>query len=495
MLLIWYIWSRLFWFVTTETAPWPFVRYRVYRIFFSNIFTYVQLNIFQKKILDWFYIYLFFLPMSANFANNYRFTMNRHYFSPMGYKFITYEGLSTVNTDYLSSLSEFSEELFIFKKSDLLSPLNFFELSVFLRYLSNKYYVAYLIYYLKSFREFEPLNFKDSSHQSVYLITTLAYIIDSGITRYEIYDLDKSSQFSRFLRDVSSSNFFSSVPRLPTFRTKEDFTAKYYERLIAMKLRYQNAYKPFGINDFFFHHPILTKLLGLKFQGYAYIKINLTWLRSLRKHLYVRFSDSSVSKYIAFDSIKNQKIYYIRKNRIFNKGRYSRNRQLYRTGVFWCLWLNVIVVYGLYFFFYRFTFNFGYLWLGLAFLAFSFIFARVLQARLYDIRVLINEFIYFWAWVCTLFTNTFNWLYQIYLGFFSKYLFMVYSNLVFNKFLPVVYTSYLYKFFLFFLEETRKMKSARFVYFWEYFVGEDKSFLKIRTKIHWFKQVWKMLTT
>jgi hypothetical protein len=31
---------------------------------------------------------------------------------------------------------------------------------------------------------------------------------------------------------------------------------------------------------------------------------------------------------------KNYNINFIRKNKIFNKGRYSRNRQLYRSGVY-----------------------------------------------------------------------------------------------------------------------------------------------------------------
>jgi hypothetical protein len=214
----------------------------------------------------------------------------------------------------------------------------------------------------------------------------------------------------------------------------------------------------------------------------------------LKRVLYIRFSESSVSKYITLDSIQKYKLYYIRKNRIFNKGRYSRNRQLYRTGVYWCLWLNIMVVYGLYFFFYRFMFNFGYLWIGIAFLAFSFIFARVCQSRLYNFNVLIGEFIQFWQWFCILFNNIYSWMYRNYLSLFLNYIHTIYSTLLFTKVLPILYTSYIYKFLLFFSEETRKVKSSRFVFYWEYFVGEDKSFLKIKSKIHWFKQVWKMLT-
>ena len=34
------------------------------------------------------------------------------------------------------------------------------------------------------------------------------------------------------------------------------------------------------------------------------------------------------------EKFTSSKIFFIRKNKMFNKGRYSRNRQLYRTGVY-----------------------------------------------------------------------------------------------------------------------------------------------------------------
>jgi hypothetical protein len=51
-------------------------------------------------------------------------------------------------------------------------------------------------------------------------------------------------------------------------------------------------------------------------------------------------------------------ILFIRKQKCFNKGRYSRNRQLYRTGVYWCLYINIIALVGLNYLFYKFTINF-----------------------------------------------------------------------------------------------------------------------------------------
>ena len=53
----------------------------------------------------------------------------------------------------------------------------------------------------------------------------------------------------------------------------------------------------------------------------------------------------------------------LRKTKSFNKSRYSRNRQYYRTGVYWCLWLNIILVFALYYVFYKYTFKFSYIFI------------------------------------------------------------------------------------------------------------------------------------
>lgn len=55
-------------------------------------------------------------------------------------------------------------------------------------------------------------------------------------------------------------------------------------------------------------------------------------------------------------------VLFIRKQKCFNKGRYSRNRQLYRTGVYWCLYINIIALVGLNYLFYKFTINFMFYW-------------------------------------------------------------------------------------------------------------------------------------
>ena len=55
-------------------------------------------------------------------------------------------------------------------------------------------------------------------------------------------------------------------------------------------------------------------------------------------------------------------ITFVKINKLYNKGRFSRNKQTYRTGVIWCLWLTVLSICGPFYYFYSFSFNFTYLW-------------------------------------------------------------------------------------------------------------------------------------
>ena len=70
-------------------------------------------------------------------------------------------------------------------------------------------------------------------------------------------------------------------------------------------------------------------------------------------------------------------------NKLYNKGRTPRNKQIYRTGVFWCLWLTVITIVGPFYIFYGFTFMYTHLYIfPLAVLARV---ALVAGARFFDL--------------------------------------------------------------------------------------------------------------
>lgn len=98
----------------------------------------------------------------------------------------------------------------------------------------------------------------------------------------------------------------------------------------------------------------------------------------------IKFSNSTIVKYINFNNLSNYTIYYLRKTKVFNKGRYSRNRQTYRTGVYWSIYVNIVAMTGLFFWFYRFTINFGYMWwIFFIFLA-SFLIPKAVKYRFYN---------------------------------------------------------------------------------------------------------------
>jgi hypothetical protein len=105
----------------------------------------------------------------------------------------------------------------------------------------------------------------------------------------------------------------------------------------------------------------------------------------------VKFSPSNFIKYINSLNLNKYNILYLRKAKVFNKGRYSRNRQYYRTGVYWCLYVNIIAVVGIYFWFYRFTMNFGYLWWLLYLFIASFIIPKAIKYRFYNVVILVNS--------------------------------------------------------------------------------------------------------
>jgi hypothetical protein len=177
--------------------------------------------------------------------------------------------------------------------------------------------------------------------------------------------------------------------------------------------------------------------------------------------------------------------------KIFNKSRYSRNRQLYRTGVYWCLWVNIIVVYGLYFFFYRFTFNFGYLWIGLFVYFSSFIFSRAYQSKFYSLTSLSLEFNFLMSWyrlvvynLVTLFSSLCNFIYHVITPVIINYSRGIMPDDLFE--ITHLTSWYLYP-------ENNIERSYHLAYIWEYLKEDDRSTFRVKSIVHWLKQVNKLL--
>ena len=126
-----------------------------------------------------------------------------------------------------------------------------------------------------------------------------------------------------------------------------------------------------------------------------YIFISKLFKKKFNWPFSIHYFPTDVSLQNSIENLRNYTSFFLRKNKIFNKGRYSRNRQLYRTGVYWCIWLNIICVFGLYYYFYRFTFNFGFVYFPLFIFILSIFGSRLIKYRLYLYKNVQNELFFF----------------------------------------------------------------------------------------------------
>lgn len=112
-----------------------------------------------------------------------------------------------------------------------------------------------------------------------------------------------------------------------------------------------------------------------------------------------KYCSSSINKYLNLESLQPFEFQFLRKNKVYNKGRYSRCRQNYRTGVYMCMYLSVVSVFGLYYWFYKFSFNFTYLWWFFILFVSSFFLPKIIKYRLYEPYTLFLKFFEFFKWI------------------------------------------------------------------------------------------------
>lgn len=380
--------------------------------------------------------------------------------------------------------------------------------------------------FIKTFKNLIFIFFKNINVKNNFLI----FLVIQKLFFKRYYNLCSSIYFNTlnknnlvklnwiFFLFLTNSKGLLNIYDLSKYTDWYDFNYKYIDKYKSFKIKDKyiksnNNFHNFKKNKFdnlnkvyFYYNKFFNKiyshfnekfknliLLDYKIFKNFKLKINANWLKKMILFYPTRFSESSVSKHIKLSNLNNYVFFYIRKNRIFNKGRYSRNRQLYRTGVYWCLWLNIMLVYGLYFMFYRFTFNFGYFWWGLLIFAYSTIFSRVIKYNFFNIFCIKNEFFYFFKWLGFIFINL-----KDYTIFFLKNLLK--NNLLFlskffeSFFIINVFYEYLILMRLYIYNNLKFKDSGKFIYFWESISYKDESFLKYKSILHWFTQLYKLLT-
>ena len=180
-----------------------------------------------------------------------------------------------------------------------------------------------------------------------------------------------------------------------------------------------------NINSIFIFKKTKNYINNLK-NNISFININENFYNSIKNLFTVKFSSTNIVKYLSDISINKSTILFLRKNKIFNKSRYSRNRQTYRTGAYWCLYVNIIAVIAFYFWFYNFTMNFGYLWWLLYSFILSFVFFKALKYNLYNPKTMLNEIKNSIKWFYILLASFF----KLNLTFINYYLFLEKINFI-----------------------------------------------------------------
>lgn len=427
---------------------------------------YLRLN---KKFPRIFFFKLYF--NKKNYSNiNLKFLVKQYTFFKKylnrSFNLLFFKRFANLNLFFIFLIIQ---NIFFIKYYNLLSQLYYFNQSknnlvkfnlVFFIFLknANKFYV---ILDFKKFSDWYKLCFGnlklDKKIKMLFWYKRL----------YKQFKIEKYAYFYKIYPKYADNYFYSKLGK----RLKELFFTYKYRYMFILKI---------------------SNLHSFKFKLSSKFKIKEFLQKSP-----IRFLDSSVNKHISLKNLNNFNFFFLRKNRIFNKSRYSRNRQLYRTGVYWCLWLNIIIVYGLFFLFYRFTFNFGYVWLGVLILMLSMIISKVIKYNFYNIFKILTEFYQLFKWfgyiffeILVLIKNLFYKfvfklnIYKNMNSYFSSNFFI--SSLFFNK------NILSFRLIKFVINIFKKWDLWIFKFLWQSMKEKDNSFLRYKTVIHFFKQLSKI---
>lgn len=221
--------------------------------------------------------------------------------------------------------------------------------------------------------------------------------ISTDIINVKSYNLLKFNDYINYINNTTlEKNFYKTQLIINEQNNNNNF--KYNINLNNYKI-YNKFQDVIEFSNNYFYLKIFNKYLNLN------TEFNNNFITDLKQKYLISFSASNIVKYISDFSVNNSTILYLRKNKIFNKSRYSRNRQTYRTGAYWCLYVNIVAVVAFYFWFYKFTMNFGYLWWLLFTLIASFFFSRALKHNFYNPVKIYLEFILGFKWFILILCN------------------------------------------------------------------------------------------
>jgi len=245
--------------------------------------------------------------------------------------------------------------------------------------------------------------FNTISYKSLFLLNNFSDIKNGSIF-YCVYK--NNFNYSNLLYYFSAVKYSNALKLLGSkLLVNNNLNFKFEQKnsknvsfLFASSSSISNKFNKVNFIETLFNINHFSKSLSTIYSNYN-SKFNLT------SQYKIKYSVSDFFKNLNANTLNYMNVLFLRKNKVFNKGRYSRNRQNYRTGVYWCLYVNVVAVVGIYFWFYRFNMNFGYLWwLMYAFIV-SMFFSKAVSFNLFNLKVLAYQiwksFIWFFGIINT----------------------------------------------------------------------------------------------
>jgi hypothetical protein len=334
----------------------------------------------KNKILDFFkkLDYFFFLNKSIDFNSTKKDFFNY----PLVSSFFVFNNFD-LSVKYSLGFKDLyrSYEFFSFNFSNL--NLFFSKYFNFIKLDSKLLHFIILTKLINlNFFNFSSRNYSNNLNFLVLLFLNKNY---NNNYKYRSYNFNIFTNVLDFYRHAE----YKKLNVDPVFSNNLKISKRLLNSVLNYKLLYVKKYDALSVNN----DLVLNKFTN--------------WYLNVSKNLYdkvlniwpVKFSSTDVVKYIRGENLNNYSILFLRKNKVFNKGRYSRNRQIYRTGVYWCLYINIIAMVGLYFWFYRFTINYGYVWWLLFIFIASFIVPKAIKYRLYNPNNLFNSLVLDFKWL------------------------------------------------------------------------------------------------
>ena len=259
--------------------------------------------------------------------------------------------------------------------------------------LQNKFFLFfnnYLIYLKKNNLETKKKSTFNFKHLYTQYIIIHNKNLDITIQNFLLITFIIKKNINQFILYIIASKMFSCSNSL--------HNANYLQKkILTIHTNKSKQHNNFNSSNFIYIYTFIYNSANMA-TDLLLNNINITFLR-------IKYWSSHFIKYINYKNLNEYSILYLRKSKNFNKGRYSRNRQYYRTGVYWCLYINIILIIGLYFWFYRLTMNFSYLWWLLFLFIISAIVPKTIKYKLYLPKLLFTVLLNNLLWCTNILVN------------------------------------------------------------------------------------------